>query len=79
MSKEDLEHLHRFEPYCPVENFYFIDLPHVLKIILSSSRIYHIGTTCDVPFLLIVPNFPVKVPRKRKLLILSLVISGIAI
>ncbi|HYY71569.1 MAG TPA: hypothetical protein VE595_04080 [Nitrososphaeraceae archaeon] len=33
--------------------------------ILSLSNVYHIGTTCSIPFLLIVPNFHVKVPYKR--------------
>ncbi|HEX7257509.1 MAG TPA: hypothetical protein VF242_05560 [Nitrososphaeraceae archaeon] len=33
--------------------------------ILSLSNVYHIVTTCSIPFLLIVPNFHVKVPYKR--------------
>ena len=37
----------------------------VLKIMLSSSsKVYQIGTTCGIIYLLIVPNFPVKVPCK---------------
>ena len=37
----------------------FTEFLPVLKIRLSSSsKVYQIGTTCGIPFLLIVPNFP---------------------